>query len=252
MRTIRALTVMLLVATAGAALAADDHNHGAAAAPGGQASPPPAGQSMPTLPASGGGSQMPMGMGMGMMPMQSGSQAMPASPNSGSMGMGMAPMRGGPAGQGSAAPSMAMPSAAGAGGMGCMMPMMQSMGGSRAGMGMMGGMPMGGAQASTPKTDFLEGRLAFLRTELNLAPAQQPLWDSFASAVRATQNSMPSAAPAAAGSITQRLDAEEHQELARLTATRQLKAAVVPLYTALDDSQKRVFDQLSQHQLGLL
>jgi hypothetical protein len=168
------------------------------------------------------GSQMPMGMGMGMMQMQ-----------------------GAGAPQGNAT---AMPGGNGSGGMMmCGMPMMQGMmGGSRGGMS-----GPGMASAAPGKVDFLEGRLAFLKTELKLTGSQAQLWEAFAAAVRAGQtDAMPAAA--AGASITQRLDADEHQQAMRLNATRQLKSAVGPLYAALDDNQKRIFDQLSQHQLGLL
>lgn len=246
MRSIRVLTVTLLVAAAGVALA-DDHNHS-----GGNAAGSPPAQGMPMPPAAGGGSSMPMGMDM--MPMQGGSASKPASPGSGSMGMDKMPMPGGAPGQGSSPQSMTVPGAPSGMSMGCMMPMMQAMSGGRAAAsGMAGGTSMPSSTMGTNLVDHVEGRLAFLKAELHLKDGQLPLWEAFASVVRSAQKDVAGMAqPSSAGSVAQRLEAGEQQQVARLQALRQLRGVVGPLYTALDDPQKRAFDQLSQHPLGLL
>ena len=49
----------------------------------------------------------------------------------------------------------------------------------------MGGMPMMAAMAG-----HVEGRLAFLKTELKITDAQLPLWNAVAEAIRANAKSM--------------------------------------------------------------
>ena len=69
---------------------------------------------------------------------------------------------------------------AGAGGM----PMMGMMG-MMMGRDGMGGMPMMAAMAG-----HVEGRLAFLKTELKITEAQLPLWNAVADAIRANAKGM--------------------------------------------------------------
>src|SRR5262245_49074114 len=54
------------------------------------------------------------------------------------------------------------------------------------GHGMMGGMGTGGGPASMcgRMTSHIEGRLAFLKAELNITPEQEALWNAYASAAR--------------------------------------------------------------------
>ena len=70
----------------------------------------------------------------------------------------------------------------GGGDMGRMMAMMH--GGMMSG-GMMGGMPL----------KHVEGRLAFLKTELKITPAQEPQWTKFADTVRSTAKNAQGAMP---------------------------------------------------------
>src|SRR5215472_16748746 len=79
-----------------------------------------------------------------------------------------------------ATPEAAMPSQGMPGGM-PMMGMMRMM----MGEGGMGGMPMMAMMAG-----HVEGRLAFLKTELKITDAQLPLWNNFAEAVRANAKAM--------------------------------------------------------------
>jgi hypothetical protein len=116
-------------------------------------------------------------------------------------------------------------------------------------MSMMG--PMG--QMMAP--EHVEGRIAFLKAELKITDAQQPLWNAFADALRANARGMhrmmtelhgammpsPTAAPTA---LPQRIEIHEHMLAARLDSLRQIKAALQPLYAALDDTQKQAADRL--------
>lgn len=121
------------------------------------------------------------------------------------------------------------------------------------GSGMMS-MMNGGAMAMMGQMmapERIEGRIAFLRTELKITDAQQSVWSAFAAALRANapalagmQGTMMSAQGAAPQTLPQRIEGHERGLAARLDALRQLKAALQPLYAALDDTQKRTADQL--------
>jgi hypothetical protein len=125
-----------------------------------------------------------------------------------------------------------------------MMPMMGMMSGGA--MSMMG-------QMMAPER--IEGRIAFLKTELKITDAQQSLWNTFADAVRVNARSMADMMREMQGmmmpqqgmaplALPKRIEAREHMLAGRLDALRQLKAALNPLYAAFDDSQKRTADEL--------
>ncbi|MFG1330898.1 Spy/CpxP family protein refolding chaperone [Xanthobacter autotrophicus] len=119
-------------------------------------------------------------------------------------------------------------------------------------MGMMGGNAAGGmgmGQMMDPAR--IEGRIAFLKTELRITDAQQPLWNAFADALKAnrtTMGDMQEMMMAGQGTGTptalQRIEGHERMLVARLEAVRRLKAAFGPLYASFDDAQKRTADQL--------
>jgi hypothetical protein len=101
----------------------------------------------------------------------------------------------------------------------------------------------------------IEGRLAFLKTELAITEAQRPMWDAFAEALRANARDTaammkelrgemkPSQAASSTGLLHQ-IDLHERMLAARLEALRRMKAALEPLYAVLDDRQKRTADEL--------
>jgi hypothetical protein len=123
------------------------------------------------------------------------------------------------------------------GDMGRMMSMMH-------GGGMMGGMPF----------EHVEGRLAFLKTELKITPEQEPQWNKFADAVRSVAQSakamheqMMQAGQTMQGGVQPapvRLDRYERMLNARLEAVRTIKAVFEPLYASLTDEQKKTADEL--------
>jgi hypothetical protein len=117
------------------------------------------------------------------------------------------------------------------------------------GMGrMMGSMSAGGGSSMMPFA-HLEGRLAFLKTELAITDAQLPQWNAFADALRASakdmretmanmmQSGMPAAAPA-------RADAMVGTMAARLEGVKKTAAAAKALYATLSDAQKATADEL--------
>lgn len=147
-----------------------------------------------------------------------------------------------------AAPTQAAPSAPG-GRMGGMMGgsdmgrMMASMHG-----GMMGGAPL----------KHVEGRLAFLKTELKITPAQEPQWTRFADVVRSTAKAaQETKSPmmqggAKASTAPDRLARYEMALAARLETVRALKGAFDPLYGTLSDEQKKAADELVTGSMGIM
>jgi hypothetical protein len=154
-----------------------------------------------------------------------------------------------PAGTASAAPSPGIPGGmmSGAGGM-PMMGMMQIM----MGEDRMSSMPMMAAMAG-----HVEGRLAFLKTELKITDAQLPLWNAVADAIRANAKAMGAMGEGMMGStqastLPDKLATREKILTGRLEALRKLKAAVDPLYPAFSDEQKKTADELLMSPMGMM
>jgi len=125
------------------------------------------------------------------------------------------------------------------------MPMMRMMMG-RDGMAMMGAM-----------AGHVEGRVAFLKTELKITDAQLPLWNAVAEAMRANAKTMGDMAGGMmAGSQTatlpDKLAMREKMMTAHLEGLRKFKAAVDPLYAALNDEQKKTADELLIGPMGMM
>ena len=129
----------------------------------------------------------------------------------------------------------------------------------------MSGMPMGGmpgASRGMPMMGMMqmmaghvEGRIAFLKTELKITDAQMPVWNAVADAIRAAPkdgSGMP-CMPMMQSSDTlpERLAAREKAMTAHLEALRKLRSAVEPLYVALSDDQKKTADQLMIGPMGM-
>jgi len=136
----------------------------------------------------------------------------------------------------------------GAGGM-PMMGMMRMMMGEDG----MFGMPMMAAIAG-----HVEGRLAFLKTELKITDAQVPLWNAVADAIRADAKTMGgmiqgTTGSAQAATLPDRLAARERMMTARLEAAlRKFKAAADPFYAPLSDEQKKTADELLTGPMGMM
>jgi len=158
-----------------------------------------------------------------------------------------------------AAPAPPAPSAGSAtmmgGGMmgGDMMEMMKQMMGRHAGSmrGMMSteAMADGGPMAMMMSPERIEGRIAFLRTEMNVTEAQQPLWEAVAEALRANAAASQDLRSGMMQSdisqtLPRRLADRESLLSARLDGLRNLKGAIEPFYAALDETQKAAADEL--------
>jgi hypothetical protein len=132
---------------------------------------------------------------------------------------------------------------------------------------MAGGMPMMGMMRMMMGQDgmggmammagHVEGRLAFLKTELKITDAQLPLWNTVAEAIRANAKSMSEMSGAMMGSsqttatLPEKLALREKMMTAHLEALRRLKAAVDPLYAALSPEQKKSADELLMGPMGM-
>jgi hypothetical protein len=130
---------------------------------------------------------------------------------------------------------------------------------------MMGGMPVANMMTTVQmmqmmgpgiaSIDHIEGRIAFLRTELKITEAQTSAWNPFANAkklgeVRGLMMQVPGAGQQAP-TMTERLDLQERWLLARLDSTRAIKAAFISLYGALSDEQKKTADELLAPHMGM-
>ncbi len=144
------------------------------------------------------------------------------------------------------------------GGMG-RMPMMDMMKGMMSNMPMMNMMSMmetmqaakmmGPGMGGMATIDRVEGRIAFLRTELKITDAQAGAWNAFAETLRANAKKLGEVrasmmgrsgdAQQPAATMADRLDRQEQWLLARLEGTRAMKAAFTKLNEALSDEQKK-------------
>jgi LTXXQ motif family protein len=125
-------------------------------------------------------------------------------------------------------------------------------------MNMMRNMPMMN-MGGMATIDHVEGRIAFLRTELKITDAQMPAWNAFADALRANTNSLgevrasmmpqPSAAPQ---NLVDRLTLQEKWLAARLEGTRAIKSALASLVGTLSDEQKKTADELLAPHVGMM
>jgi hypothetical protein len=132
-------------------------------------------------------------------------------------------------------------------------------------MNMMGVMSMmGGGPAGMATIDRVEGRIAFLRTELKITDAQTNAWNSFADALRANakklgevRTSMMShmgAAQQQPPALTERLNLQEQWLAARLEETRAMKSALsalTNLYAVLTEDQRKTANELLGLHMGL-
>jgi hypothetical protein len=149
-----------------------------------------------------------------------------------------------------AAPSQAAPAMPPPGGMA----MDKMMGGDMASMMQrMHGGATGGAMRMMP-TEHVEGRIAFLKTELKITDAQLPQWNAFADALRNSAGQMRQAMQGMhggmPGSLPARLDAMVTMMSARLEGLKATSASAKSLYAVLDDAQKKTADDLILSPMG--
>jgi len=100
---------------------------------------------------------------------------------------------------------------------------------------------------------YIEGRIAFLKTELKLTSAQQPLFDKLADEMRTGAKAMAekhearhqqTSAPAAAPNALEKLEQRQAAMKDFTAAQDRYLAAFRPLYQSLSPEQKKTADDL--------
>jgi hypothetical protein len=132
------------------------------------------------------------------------------------------------------------------------------------GRGMMGGGGGdGGMMGYGPDTmvDRVDGRLAFLKTELKINDAQTTVWDELATVIRQTSethNSMmrETMKEVQDGSffkkpLPERLQYQQTRLEARLEELKSVRVAVDKLYAVLDENQKKAADDIVLPMMGM-
>lgn len=130
---------------------------------------------------------------------------------------------------------------------------MGSMQGQSGAMPMMGMMQMMMSQHGM--AGHVEGRIAFIKAELKITDAQQPLWNAVADAMRANAKEMagiPHGMMGSPGTLPEKLAAHEKALAAHLDGVRRLRTAFDPLYAALSPGQKKAADGLMIGPMGVM
>ncbi len=125
------------------------------------------------------------------------------------------------------------------------------------GRGGWGGMGFGGEAM----LDRMDGRLAFLKTELKITDAQIPQWDELAETIRnnaEVHNAMMKDHMAEMKSgkfferpLPDRLAMQEARMESRLQQVKDVRASLEKLYAVLDDEQKKSADEIVLPMMGM-
>ena len=120
---------------------------------------------------------------------------------------------------------------------------------------MMGMMSMMGAGMRLG-AEHIEGRLAFLKTELKITDAQAPQWNVFADAVRANAKAMADThkqvmSQGSPQTLPERLALQQKAMTAHLDAFNTTTGALDKLYDALSADQKKVADGIIVGPMGM-
>jgi len=102
----------------------------------------------------------------------------------------------------------------------------------------------------------VEGRIAFLKTELKITDAQNGAWNAFADALRANNRRMNEAQQmiikrqAGPSGVVERLGARELMLSAALENIRAIKTSFAALNAKFSDEQKKTADELLASPMG--
>ncbi len=138
--------------------------------------------------------------------------------------------------------------------------------------GMMGGAPMGPGMMGggwglrgnrkamcNAMSAHMTGRLAFLKTELDISKSQEPLWNDYENAVRTNAQQMSARCATLVGgenwktaSLPGRLAMHEQFMAAQLDALRAVNKTLKPLYASFNDVQKKTASQLIWCPMGMM
>lgn len=133
--------------------------------------------------------------------------------------------------------------------------------------GMMGGGMMHGwggpmmGDGPDAMLDRIDGRLAFLKTELKITEAQAAAWDSFAQAVRTTAEAHNSQMRSMMDEmrdgglfkkpLPERLTYQQNMMETHLEQIKTVRSAIDALYAVLDDTQKKSADDIVLPMMGM-
>jgi LTXXQ motif family protein len=130
--------------------------------------------------------------------------------------------------------------------------------------GMMGdrewGMWWGGpwGRGADGMLDRIEGRLAFIKTELKITEAQAPAWNQLAESIRTAAKQHNERMKAAfsreerAKTLPERLEVHEQLVSARLEEIKQIKGNLTNLYAVLSEAQKKEADDIVLPMAGMM
>ena len=132
------------------------------------------------------------------------------------------------------------------------------------GRGMMDGWGWGGPMMGygpDAMLDRIDGRLAYMKTELKITEAQAAAWDELAKVIRdtaETHNAMMREMMKDVRSgdffkkpLPDRLTVQQTHMEARLEQIKSVKSAVDKLYAVLDDAQKKTADEIVLPSMGM-
>ncbi|TPL12888.1 Spy/CpxP family protein refolding chaperone [Mesorhizobium sp. B2-4-11] len=120
--------------------------------------------------------------------------------------------------------------------------------------------PMGGYD-SDETLDRIDGRLAFLKTELKISDEQTPTWDELAGVIRNTAETHNALMLAMMKEfqdgdflkmpLPERLAYQQTHLEARLEQVKSIRTSVEKLYAALNDEQKKAADEIVLPMMGM-
>jgi hypothetical protein len=100
---------------------------------------------------------------------------------------------------------------------------------------------------------YVKGRLAFMKAELEISDVQEQLWEVFAEALRdflKTRSRLNIEGPAGAAALPERLAMREQHLTSDLELLRQWKSIIETFYAGLSEEQRRGADQLLTQLFG--
>jgi hypothetical protein len=106
--------------------------------------------------------------------------------------------------------------------------------------------------------DRVEGRLAFIKTELKITDAQASAWNHLAESIRTAAKHHNERMKAAFGreekakTLPERLEVQEQLVSARLDEIKQIKGSLNNLYAVLSDAQKKEADDIVLPMAGMM
>lgn len=108
-----------------------------------------------------------------------------------------------------------------------------------------------------PSVPMMEGRLAYIKADLEITDAQLPAWNAYADAVRARRPKMEEMhaemmKAKESGDALQRMNARIKGLETMLDGLKVSKPAIEALYAALTDEQKKKADQLLARRGGMM